>query len=705
MLKTATPCLPVARYPYAAESLLQTLEPRVLLAAFTAAQFDYPINGASANGAYLWSDVADVLISGDTVTPYSDLFGGLVDPLIRGISNDGLIAFTAAAEPGGAPELYLRDGDTVATLASLITQAEGGPETDNFSFIAMSSAGHIALTSLDPALAEPDGNRPVWVFDDGLLSYLFSGGAVDVNASGVVVGYRSHTAGTIMASRDGGVTTLDFPLSAPYAINDAGDILGATSGMEGNPNLAILRDGVLTDIGHPGDGTPDRFAYRAANVFFDNAGRVVANYYGEPGGFPYIRRFIWTQADGFEELDTLIPGENLDPNTLSLVPLDDGRIVVHDLVLSAVEEADLWVLREGSPTASMEVDGFSHFVGINQFDEVVAFRRDAAGNTTRVRLSAVQTVGDVEIALAQPPSTSQPVPRAPWLFILESGTGRIARTGVPAGSGPVRGFTFESTPIIGSLTAFTTAAGVVHAAGLDAAGDVIIEYRVGFDWATVNLSETHIRAQDLVSPTFSGPLTSYTTSWDGQNIAGVDENGQIHVVWWAPGLGPLWRVDNLSAIAGTPAVTGPLTAYLTPWSGINLAATDAEGDLIVTWWAPGVEWSSNDLTAITGGPRLAAGSLASYVTPWGGLNVVGTRADTGDTVVYWWAPGAAWTAEPIIPEGSDEAARVSAPSAHATADGVLNIFGRGGEGDTTPTLLTWSPAAPVWRLLNLLEPA
>jgi len=58
------------------------------------------------------------------------------------------------------------------------------------------------------------------------------------------------------------------------------------------------------------------------------------------------------------------------------------------------------------------------------------------------------------------------------------------------------------------------------------------------------------------------------------------------------------------------------------------------------------KWRNDDLTSITGGPRLKAESITAYVTPWGALNVAGVD-DSGETQVYWWTPGMTkWIASP-----------------------------------------------------------
>src|SRR5262249_24148268 len=138
---------------------------------------------------------------------------------------------------------------------------------------------------------------------------------------------------------------------------------------------------------------------------------------------------------------------------------------------------------------------------------------------------------------------------------------------------------------------------------------------------------------------FVGTLTSYSTSWGGLNVAGVDAQGRIWSVWWAPGL-DRWTVSDLSSVSGAPPIVGNLAVYLKPWDGINLAGLDENGDLQVTWWVPsfGASWATDNLTGLTGGPTFVTGILTSYVSDWGALNIAGIDAETGEVKVYWWVP-------------------------------------------------------------------
>ncbi|HRQ71493.1 MAG TPA: VCBS repeat-containing protein [Phycisphaerales bacterium] len=249
--------------------------------------------------------------------------------------------------------------------------------------------------------------------------------------------------------------------------------------------------------------------------------------------------------------------------------------------------------------------------------------------------------------------------------------------------------------IASAVTVFADVSGRLHVAGLDADGDLVLYVRTGTNedgsaaWSFENISETHLRARGQDTPAWVGPIISYVTRWDGLNIAALDGSGRIQVVWTSPELGH-WRVDDLSAITGAPALSGGLTAYLTTWDGINLAGLDGSGKVSVTWWVPsfGGDWETSNLTDLFGGPTLQGFGLTSYVTPWGGLNVAGLDA-SGDLTIYWWVPefaddpeNDAWVISNLsdgFEEGTpDPAGQITS---HASDAGTLNLFGAAAGGE------------------------
>ncbi len=239
-----------------------------------------------------------------------------------------------------------------------------------------------------------------------------------------------------------------------------------------------------------------------------------------------------------------------------------------------------------------------------------------------------------------------------------------------------------------NITVFMTTDQLVYIAGLITNGDLVFYRQTGttnvngYAWSFINIAETQLRPQGLVMPAFTGQIISYTTSWDGLNVAGLDADGRIKVVWWAPGLSQ-WRTDDLSAITGAPPLTGGLTAYLTSWDGINLAGIDGSGKVSVTWWVPafGGDWRTTNLSDAFNGPTLAASSVTSYVSSWGGLNIAGISSQ-GRVIIYWWSPGMTdWQVTPISNLMTNPPLPVGHLTGHATAPGSLNIFGANSDGD------------------------
>lgn len=219
-------------------------------------------------------------------------------------------------------------------------------------------------------------------------------------------------------------------------------------------------------------------------------------------------------------------------------------------------------------------------------------------------------------------------------------------------------------------------------------------------WEVIDLTQDHLIPQGLQTPAFTGRLISYVTSWNGLNIAGLDSNGDIHTVWWAPGMS-LFSTDNLSAITGAPKFTGGLAAYLTSWGGINLAGVQTNGDVAVTWWVPAFEgeWVSNNFTQEFGGPKLSADSLTTYVmNAWGGLNIVGIDSATNKMTIYWWAPGLdEWNVTPMDTI-SGYVAPVGRLAAATAPSGLTSIVGTSADGELMQ--YSWFPGGQ-WTTTNI----
>ncbi len=277
------------------------------------------------------------------------------------------------------------------------------------------------------------------------------------------------------------------------------------------------------------------------------------------------------------------------------------------------------------------------------------------------------------------------------------------------GSWSVRNLSIElgAPAIATNPVTFTTRTGLVYTAGLDESGNLVAYHHTGQTdgngdraWAFEDITRDHLEPQGLAMPALSGgTLIAYVTGWNGLTLAGLDADGNVQAAWWAPGM-EKWGLANLSAITGAPRYQGTISAYLTPWNGINIAGTDENGDLAVVWWVPsfGGQWQLAKLNLMFDGPRLIEGSIASWATPWGGLNISGLTAE-GRVVVYWWTPSSGgWKITPL----SDYIQNVDPPATgvigHASVDGVISIAGLTELGDL---VRYWWRSGSAWQGENL----
>ncbi len=260
--------------------------------------------------------------------------------------------------------------------------------------------------------------------------------------------------------------------------------------------------------------------------------------------------------------------------------------------------------------------------------------------------------------------------------------------------------------IQGEITAFTTTDGFVYIAGMSDSGDLVAFRQTGtasnWTWQFHNFSDVDLAQRGLTTPAFTGRLTSYVTSWNGLNIVGLDGNGDIQAVWWAPGIDQnLWTQTNLSDVTGAPAFTGGLTVYLTSWNATNIVGITQEGHVSVTWWLPEFQgnWRTDDLTAQFNGALLVGNTISSFVTPWGATNIGGLDSN-GKLWVYWWAPGIggnAWVVTDMstaVPAGTK--AMVGRITGITSTASTINLVGTASNGDVMRYY--WNPAGDqLWK--------
>ncbi len=296
------------------------------------------------------------------------------------------------------------------------------------------------------------------------------------------------------------------------------------------------------------------------------------------------------------------------------------------------------------------------------------------------------------------------------LFVVDTGRTPLA----------VRNLTTEAqvnspsaSAITGPSTVFASGLdGTVNIVGLNVGGELVRYFQTGAVnndqavWAFVNITRAELTPNGIETPEFASNLISYVSDWGGLHVAGLDAAGEVNAVWWAPGA-PHWWSNNISQQAQAPPfmVEAGLTAYDTPWGGLNLAGLDEQGNVIVQWWAPELgagNWITTNLTEMFGGTALDPVGLTSFVLPWGALNVAGVTPE-GDLVDYWWMPGFDhWvitsitdsTAEPNPERLTGAMAAVGAPN------GVASIIGQSASGDIVRYL--WQPGdGGTWHTENV----
>jgi predicted outer membrane repeat protein len=216
-----------------------------------------------------------------------------------------------------------------------------------------------------------------------------------------------------------------------------------------------------------------------------------------------------------------------------------------------------------------------------------------------------------------------------------------------------------------------------------------------------------LEAQSQQTPDLAS-LTSYVPRWDTWHLAGVDAQGRIQSIWINTNNPNFirWRTDNLSAITGAPAIAGQLTVALTSWGGINLTGLDTNGNMLTTWWVPrfGGQWAISNLTTLYNGPKLIGGNITAYTTPWGGINYVGLDV-TGTVRVYWWVPsfGGQWAISRLLPQGTpQESVPTGALTSSSSTAGTLNVYGLNADGNVLR--MSWQPGGVnIWNIEDLTE--
>ncbi len=138
------------------------------------------------------------------------------------------------------------------------------------------------------------------------------------------------------------------------------------------------------------------------------------------------------------------------------------------------------------------------------------------------------------------------------------------------------------------------------------------------------------------------------TSWGGIHIFDGDGSQGI---FWVPGFGERWESSALRDTSDffPVFIASTSTALVTSWDAMHLAGVNDDGELAVLWWSPEANrWtveqlvpeSRPDSNAAFDPTPLPRVGLASATT--GGTMAFMARSDIGELLLYSWEPAQPW---------------------------------------------------------------
>lgn len=359
--------------------------------------------------------------------------------------------------------------------------------------------------------------------------------------------------------------------------------------------------------------------------------------------------------------------------------VSDARLSLAGLGKDALYDIEIWSTDIGTtgPTTVLR----------NRFsaDGTLAFNLPAFDGGLVVRFRATQSVGTFEEVVAiragtRTASFALGLDRQPVATIFDSATQTSTTVDIASAVG------FRGRAV--DMVAYRTGDGVVHLALTDERRHLWVIHG--------DLGNNTWTARDLTAginaPGLTGDLTVYQPNWGSIHIGGLDVRGHAVNYWWAPGLDD-WQYSDLTSLVSGPTMSGGLTSWVAPWGALNLAGLNDDGEIVVYWWVPGLSsWQNLNMTTRFDGPSLG-GQLAAFVTPWGAMNILGLN-EFGNATAYWWVPGAGdWNISDLtaITHTSSFAQGLSAT---LSTDGGINVFGLD-SGDRL-NVLRWTPSSGRW---------
>ena len=186
-------------------------------------------------------------------------------------------------------------------------------------------------------------------------------------------------------------------------------------------------------------------------------------------------------------------------------------------------------------------------------------------------------------------------------------------------------------------------------------------------------------------------------------LAGLNENGEVIVYWWAPDhiirLGSNnWLMNNMTSQFSGPKFFGQLDAYVTPWGGLNIAGRTSGGDLYTYWWVPGFSvWVVSNITEIAKGPKAGVGTEV-VVSADGGINIFAIDGSKHLQLLRIAPEDQKWTAYDVTTLTAGP--MMSFPVGAASVNHRLTVVGRTDDLTKTLALFSLDTTARTWSLDN-----
>ncbi|MEL7473884.1 MAG: hypothetical protein AAGK04_11260, partial [Planctomycetota bacterium] len=389
----------------------------------------------------------------------------------------------------------------------------------------------------------------------------------------------------------------------------------------------------------------------------------------------------WGFSDGASGMAYLLRDGNVTDAIAT-----DGRLTIDGLALDQLIDFEFW-----NPTTGARISTVS---GVYTGDGSISIDLPTMSKDLAVKFKARERTTDAELITAVSAfgtiwTFTLDLDGKPIATLLDGQTGETRTLDVAA----LAGYRAETV----DMSAFVTPAGVLSLAITDADRNVWLLTRspTSAAWTSTNLTAL------IDAPGVAGDLTVYQPSWGSIHIAGLDARGHAVNYWWSPGSNQ-WSHDDLKELIGGETLNSGLTGYVAPWDGLNLAGLNDRGEVIVYWWAPGLDsWQQINMTTVFDGPTFS-GKLDAYVTSWGGMNIAGLD-DSGNVVTYWWAPNLQedpnrWRVAVLSDfSGADPVERGTATA--LSADGGINAFAIDADGSLI--MQRWTPTTRAWTVTDV----